>query len=56
MSPATIYNYFGTKDQLYMDMIMDWTDKQLAVYERILDSGRSFAEKTQEIMLLEAKI
>lgn len=55
MSPATIYNYFGTKDQLYMDMIMDWTDKQLAVYERILDSGRSFAEKTQEIMLLEAK-
>lgn len=55
VSPATIYNYFGTKDQLYMDMIMDWTDKQLAVYERILDSGRSFAEKTQEIMLLEAK-
>lgn len=34
---------------------MDWTDKQLAVYERILDSGRTFAEKTQEIMLLEAK-
>ena len=34
---------------------MDWTDKQLAVYERILDSGRSFAEKTQEIMPLEAK-
>ncbi|MGC6584276.1 TetR/AcrR family transcriptional regulator [Paenibacillus sp. Dod16] len=55
VSPATIYNYFGTKDQLYMDMIMDWTDKQLAVYERILDSARSFAEKTQEIMLLEAK-
>lgn len=55
VSPATIYNYFGTKEKLYMDMIRDWTDKQLAVYERILDSGRSFAEKTQEIMLLEAK-
>ncbi|RAR45743.1 TetR/AcrR family transcriptional regulator [Paenibacillus sp. MDMC362] len=55
VSPATIYNYFGTKDQLYMDMIMDWTDKQLAVYERILDSRRTFAEKTREIMLLEAK-
>ncbi|MFE0556640.1 TetR/AcrR family transcriptional regulator [Paenibacillus sp. NPDC058910] len=55
VSPATIYNYFGTKDQLYMEMIMDWTDKQLEVYERILDSARSFAEKTREIMELEAK-
>ena len=35
---------------------MDWTDKQLAVYERILDSGRSFAEKTQEIMRWRLKI
>ncbi|MEC0255859.1 TetR/AcrR family transcriptional regulator [Paenibacillus lautus] len=55
VSPATIYNYFGTKDQLYMEMIKDWTDKQLEVYERILDSTRSFAEKTREIMQLEAK-
>lgn len=55
VSPATIYNYFGTKDQLYMEMIKDWTDKQLEVYERILDSARSFAEKTREIMQLEAK-
>ncbi|MCV4230338.1 TetR/AcrR family transcriptional regulator [Virgibacillus sp. LDC1] len=55
VSPATIYNYFGTKDQLYMEMIKDWMDKQLEVYERILDSTRSFAEKTREIMQLEAK-
>ncbi|WP_127590932.1 TetR/AcrR family transcriptional regulator [Paenibacillus lautus] len=55
VSPATIYNYFGTKDQLYMEMIKEWTDKQLEVYERILDSARSFADKTREIMQLEAK-
>lgn len=55
VSPATIYNYFGTKDQLYLEMIMYWTDKQLELYERILDSARSFAEKTREIMLLEAE-
>ena len=37
VSPATIYNYFGTKDQLYIDMIMNWMDKQLAKYDRILN-------------------
>lgn len=55
VSPATIYNYFGTKEQLYADMLMNWMDKQLEQYERILDSGLSFPEKTKEIMLLEAK-
>ncbi|MHA6531652.1 TetR/AcrR family transcriptional regulator [Paenibacillus sp. BAC0078] len=55
VSPATIYNYFGTKEQLYADMLMDWMDKQLGQYEHILDSGLSFPEKTKEIMLLEVK-
>ncbi|WP_152395990.1 TetR/AcrR family transcriptional regulator [Paenibacillus guangzhouensis] len=54
VSPATIYNYFGTKEQLYTDMLMNWMDKQLEQYERILDSELSFPEKTREIMLLEA--
>ncbi|MGF9905281.1 TetR/AcrR family transcriptional regulator [Brevibacillus porteri] len=54
VSPATIYNYFGTKEQLYADMLMNWMDKQLEQYERILDSGSSFPEKTKDIMLLEA--
>ncbi|MGF7088869.1 AcrR family transcriptional regulator [Kroppenstedtia sanguinis] len=55
VSPATIYNYFGTKEQLYTDTLMNWMDKQLVQYESILDSRLSFPEKTQEIMLLEAK-
>lgn len=55
VSPATIYNYFGTKEQLYADMFKDWLDKQLEQYEDILASGRAFAEKAKEIMLLEAK-
>jgi len=55
VSPATIYNYFRTKEQLYTDLLTDWMDKQWAVYEDILDSGLSFPEKTKEIMLLEAK-
>ncbi|GAB6930117.1 TetR/AcrR family transcriptional regulator [Paenibacillus sp. JCM 10914] len=55
VSPATIYNYFGTKDQLYVDMIMNWMDKQFEKYDLILESELSFSEKTKEIMLLEAK-
>lgn len=54
VSPATIYNYFGTKEQLYADMLMNWMDKQLEQYENVLASGLSFPEKTKEIMLLEA--
>ncbi|GIN96970.1 TetR family transcriptional regulator [Siminovitchia terrae] len=55
VSPATIYNYFGTKEQLYTDSLMDWLDKQLAQYEDILNSRLSFFEKTKKIMLLESK-
>lgn len=55
VSPATIYNYFGTKEQLYADMLVNWMDTQLEQYEVILDSELSFPEKTREIMLLEAK-
>ncbi|MGG2065245.1 TetR/AcrR family transcriptional regulator [Bacillus sp. S14(2024)] len=55
VSPATIYNYFGTKEQLYADMLINWMDKQLEKYEKILNSACSFPEKTKEIMLLEAK-
>ncbi|MBW7477325.1 TetR/AcrR family transcriptional regulator [Paenibacillus oenotherae] len=53
VSPATIYNYFGTKEQLYADMLIDWMDRQLEHYEGILDSERSFPEKAREIMLHE---
>ncbi|MDQ0496996.1 TetR/AcrR family transcriptional regulator [Paenibacillus brasilensis] len=55
VSPATIYNYFGTKEQLYADMLMNWMDKQLEQYEEILDSSLSFPEKSKEIMMLEAQ-
>ncbi|MBD2863352.1 TetR/AcrR family transcriptional regulator [Paenibacillus oceani] len=55
VSPATIYNYFGTKERLYADMLMDWMDKQLELYEDILQSGLSFPDKTKKLMLLEAK-
>ncbi|MBD8497304.1 TetR/AcrR family transcriptional regulator [Paenibacillus arenosi] len=53
--PATIYNYFGTKEKLYADMLIDWMDKRLELCEQILASEIAFQEKTKRIMLLEAK-
>lgn len=55
VSAATIYNYFGTKEQLYTDTLFYWMDQQLHQYEQILNSELTFPEKTKEIMLLEAK-
>lgn len=55
VSPATIYNYFGTKEQLYANMLINWMDKQLERYEAILASELSLPEKIREIMTLEAK-
>ncbi|MFD2046629.1 TetR/AcrR family transcriptional regulator [Ornithinibacillus salinisoli] len=55
VSPATIYNYFGTKEQLYQQMLNNWIDSRLKDYERIINSEIPFNEKIKEIMTLEAK-
>lgn len=55
VSPATIYNYFGTKEQLYIDMLANWMDEQLEQYELLLASPQSFPAKTKEILLLEVR-
>ncbi|MBH5319698.1 TetR/AcrR family transcriptional regulator [Paenibacillus sp. GSMTC-2017] len=55
VSPMTIYNYFGTKEQLYIEMLINWMDKQLEQYETILQSDQPFPDKTKEIMLGEIR-
>ncbi len=54
VSPATIYNYFGTKEQLYLSMLNHWVDAQLYEYDAILESERSYPDKVRAIMTLEA--
>ncbi|WEG15083.1 TetR/AcrR family transcriptional regulator [Alkalihalophilus pseudofirmus] len=54
VSPATIYNYFGTKEQLYHSMLHDWVDSKIHEYDVILQSGKSFNDKIKDIMTLEA--
>lgn len=55
VSPATIYNYFGTKEQLYAGLLTDWMDKQLEQYEEIVASNRTFPDKCKAIMVLESR-
>ncbi|RJE88426.1 TetR/AcrR family transcriptional regulator [Paenibacillus sp. 1011MAR3C5] len=55
VSPATIYNYFGTKEKLAAAMLRYWMDKQLDRYRDILASEETFLEKTKHIMTLEAR-
>ncbi|MCU6710711.1 TetR/AcrR family transcriptional regulator [Paenibacillus sp. J5C_2022] len=55
VSPATIYNYFGTKDRLYAAMVKGGMEKQLQQCESILQSKMSYREKTKAIMLLDAQ-
>lgn len=56
VSPATIYNYFGTKEQLHAAVTVDAMDRQLERYERILASELPFPEKTREILRLESEL
>ncbi|MFC0216192.1 TetR/AcrR family transcriptional regulator [Paenibacillus chartarius] len=54
VSPATVFNYFGTKEQMFAEMLEDWMDKQLAKYEEILESSLAYPEKLKAVMLAEA--
>ncbi|WP_367903455.1 TetR/AcrR family transcriptional regulator [Paenibacillus sp. PL2-23] len=55
VSPATIYNYFGTKEQLHADMLEFWVNEQIVAYEEILASNRPYPEKVKAIMLMESR-
>ncbi|WP_281885887.1 TetR/AcrR family transcriptional regulator [Paenibacillus sp. YYML68] len=54
VSPATIYNYFGTKEQLYVEMLQHWMEQQLRKYEEILYSELPYLEKVSSIMIQES--
>lgn len=55
VSPATIFNYFETKEGLFEHMLEHWLEAQLADYELLLRGDLSFPEKTKEIIRLEAQ-
>ena len=56
VSQVTIYNYYGTKTKLIIDVIMHAFEQQLKEYEAILQKSISFPEKAHAIMIGEIKI
>jgi AcrR family transcriptional regulator len=57
VSPATLFNYYGSKEQLIMDVLTIQMDAQLEKYEHILnDESLSFIEKTKQIMFGEIEM
>ncbi|NGP46788.1 helix-turn-helix transcriptional regulator [Bacillaceae bacterium SIJ1] len=55
VSPATIYNYFGTKEELYQQTFNNWIDSKLREYEVVLNSKIPFNEKIKDLMNHEIK-
>ncbi|MCK0471203.1 TetR/AcrR family transcriptional regulator [Halalkalibacter sp. APA_J-10(15)] len=54
VSPATIFNYFETKENLYENMMNHWIDQILADYEHILYSQLPFNQKLKELFTHES--
>lgn len=52
VSQVTIYNYFGSKDDLVYDVMKDFMDKQLQAFIEIKDSELTFKEKLEKLFSL----
>ncbi|HQE06214.1 MAG: TetR/AcrR family transcriptional regulator [Tepidanaerobacter sp.] len=50
VSQVTIYNYFGSKENLLKESIKDFMEEKVVQYERLLEEGMSFLEIVEEIV------
>ncbi|HET7628576.1 MAG TPA: TetR/AcrR family transcriptional regulator [Bacillales bacterium] len=55
VSQVTIYNYFGSKDDLLRDVVQAFMDEIWKEYEELLKSDRPFPEKIKQLIVKEAK-
>ena len=56
VSKVTIYNYFGSKDALYAQVLDLYIEETLAAAEAILNSEQNFLEKLKAIMMLQIEV
>ncbi len=56
VSPVTIYNYFGSKEHLVRETLIDYMIRQVEEYEAFLKEDRSFAEKVKYIIFQKKKV
>lgn len=50
VSPVTIYNYFGNKDELLKSVLTDYMDKAFEEYSELIYSDRPFSEKIEQVI------
>ncbi|PTM57767.1 TetR/AcrR family transcriptional regulator [Desmospora activa] len=50
VSPVSIYNYFGSKDQLIQKSLLRFVEKKIEEYEAILEQDIPFSQKMDQIM------
>jgi AcrR family transcriptional regulator len=53
VSQVTIYNYFGSKEALFREVIKDYLDKGTANFEEYMKAGHTLKEKIEYIIFLE---
>ena len=50
VSPATIYNHFGGKNQLVREIIRELIDETVASNKKVIESNKPFPQKMREIL------
>ncbi|GBF32806.1 transcriptional regulator [Desulfocucumis palustris] len=55
VSQVTIYNYFGSKDELLRDVITAFLDEKLQEYIELMESKLSFPEKIEQFIFDKTK-
>ncbi|WP_239613724.1 TetR/AcrR family transcriptional regulator [Cohnella mopanensis] len=53
VSQVTIYNYFGSKEELIREVFKNYFDKTIRDFEEYMNEGHSLKEKIEHIILLE---
>ncbi|HEX7064049.1 MAG TPA: TetR/AcrR family transcriptional regulator [Bacillales bacterium] len=56
VSQVTIYNYFGSKDELLYNTLKTLTEQTWEEYEKLLESDLPFHEKIEKIIFFEMKL
>lgn len=56
VSQVTIYNYFGSKDQLVFDVVKNFTEAIFEDYQKILKQPVPFKEKLERMIEQEMKV
>ena len=56
VTPATVYNQFGSKDALVRDVVKNWYIRTLEDYQNVLRAEQPFEEKLQNVLSFKSNL